>query len=89
MIMEKSQAKPSTSNGADVDDAIHDSTSPCSLSIFHEDVLLSILSFVADVPYELQRGDDGELPFLVVLISCRTALIACLSCCLTIENTAH
>lgn len=62
MNVVKSEAKPSTSNDADV---MNDSASPSAslLSIFHEDVLLSILSFVADAPFEVRGGDDGELRF--------------------------
>jgi hypothetical protein len=29
---------------------------PSSLSIFHEDILLAILSFVADTPFEMVNG---------------------------------
>lgn len=65
MYLGKSEAKPSTSNDVDV---MKNSASPSTslLSIFHEDVLLSILSFVADAPFEVRGGDDGELWFLGV-----------------------
>ena len=32
---------------------------PSALSIFHEDILLSILSYVADVPFEMV-DDNGQ-----------------------------
>lgn len=31
-------------------------TPPLSLSLFHEDILLAILSFVADTPFEMIDG---------------------------------
>ena len=33
-----------------------DTTSPSVFSIFHEDILLNILSYVADVPYEMNSN---------------------------------
>jgi len=39
-------------------EATTDITVPSSLSIFHEDILLSILSFVADTPFEMVGGDN-------------------------------
>jgi hypothetical protein len=38
-----------------------DAAAPSLLSIFHEDVLLCILGFVADVPFEVGPSDDCEL----------------------------
>lgn len=41
-------------------DSSDDSVAPPSaLSIFHEDILLSILSYVADVPFEM-ADDTGQ-----------------------------
>ena len=34
---------------------------PSSLSIFHEDILLAILSFVADTPFEMIDGGKWKL----------------------------
>ena len=35
------------------------SSTPSALSIFNEDILLSILSYVADVPFEMTDSDYG------------------------------
>jgi hypothetical protein len=42
-----------------------DSASASLLSIFHEDILLCILGFVADVPFEVVGDGDGEVLFLL------------------------
>ena len=39
------------------------SSSPSVFSIFHEDILLNILSYVADVPYEM----NGNGMYIIVL----------------------
>jgi hypothetical protein len=40
---------------------------PSALIDFHEDIILSILSYVADAPFELV--DSGELWFVVASMS--------------------
>lgn len=46
------------------------SSSTSSLSVFHEDILLGILSFVADTPFEMVGGGmlrrDGCYHFVVI-----------------------
>mmetsp|Transcript_19673 Transcript_19673/g.25120 ORF Transcript_19673/g.25120 Transcript_19673/m.25120 type:complete len:389 (+) Transcript_19673:51-1217(+) len=52
---------PSSSEAAVTNTDIMNSSSPSvpsSLSIFHEDILLAILSFVADTPFETVGGDN-------------------------------
>ena len=41
------------------DDSVAAEAPPSALSIFHEDILLSILSYVADVPFEMV-DDNGQ-----------------------------
>ena len=43
--------------------------SKSSLSIFHEDILLSILSFVADVPFEMNNYGETKTMLISNLIS--------------------
>ena len=38
---------------------------PSALSIFHEDILLSILSYVADAPFEIATAATGEFGSIV------------------------
>lgn len=52
---------PPSSEAAVINTDIMNSSSPSvpsSLSIFHEDILLAILSFVADTPFETVGGDN-------------------------------
>jgi len=42
------------------DDDEDEPTGPSTLSIFHEDILLAILSYVADVPFEKVDSVTGE-----------------------------
>ena len=50
---------PTVSADANGSDDASCSSSPSVLSIFHEDILLCILGFVADVPLETASGDNG------------------------------
>ena len=50
---------PTVSADANGSDDASSSSSPSVLSIFHEDILLCILGFVADVPLETASGDNG------------------------------
>jgi hypothetical protein len=43
-----------------IDDDEDEPTGPSTLSIFHEDIILAILSYVADVPFEKVDTVTGE-----------------------------
>eukprot|EP00986_Skeletonema_menzelii_P002021 scaffold555_cov158-Skeletonema_menzelii.AAC.18 len=51
---------PSSEVAVEITDSMNlcSPTTPSSLSIFHEDILLAILSFVADTPFEIVGGDN-------------------------------
>jgi hypothetical protein len=51
------------------------SVSQSSLSIFNEDILLSILSYVADVPFEMM-GAAGEKKTMPCLNICFSGIVA-------------
>eukprot|EP00573_Skeletonema_grethae_P005014 CAMPEP_0201692012 /NCGR_PEP_ID=MMETSP0578-20130828/5024_1 /ASSEMBLY_ACC=CAM_ASM_000663 /TAXON_ID=267565 /ORGANISM="Skeletonema grethea, Strain CCMP 1804" /LENGTH=393 /DNA_ID=CAMNT_0048177325 /DNA_START=155 /DNA_END=1332 /DNA_ORIENTATION=+ len=57
MDMGDCQTRQSDDGGATTD-IMNPPTVPSSLSIFHEDILLSILSFVADTPFEMAGHDN-------------------------------
>ena len=59
-MMGKCQAKLAAGSDTTAGQTTTDSPEPSLLSIFHEDVLLSILGFVADVPFELRGGHGGK-----------------------------
>ena len=46
----------STMDSYDMASSSTNDTSPSVFSIFHEDILLNILSYVADVPYEMNSN---------------------------------
>ena len=51
---------PSSEVAVEITDSMNlcSPNTPSSLSIFHEDILLAILSFVADTPFEIVGGDN-------------------------------
>ena len=57
-----------------IDDDEDEPTGPSTLSIFHEDIILAILSYVADVPFEKVDTVTGEKERAIVV---QTLLLTC------------